>query len=66
MNLNFLLILQILHSKFDSNSDASTSAMKSAILYDGSITNFDSRLSGFDIGACVEVISNIFVFQTRL
>ncbi|KAM1235088.1 hypothetical protein TB2_004464 [Malus domestica] len=50
---------KILHSKLNSNSDASTSAMKSAILYDGSITNFDSRLSGFDIGTCLEVIEHM-------
>ncbi|KAB2601553.1 small RNA 2'-O-methyltransferase-like [Pyrus ussuriensis x Pyrus communis] len=52
-------VLPIRHSKLNSNSDASTSAMKSAILYDGSITNFDSRLSGFGIGTCLEVIEHM-------
>ena len=26
-----------------------------AVLYDGSITDYDSRLYGFDIGTCLEV-----------
>ncbi|KAM2268222.1 hypothetical protein ACFX1S_046376 [Malus domestica] len=51
--------VKILHSKFDSNSDISTSAMKSSFPCDGSITNFDSWSSGFDIGACVEVIEHM-------
>lgn len=59
MILNFLFPLQILNSKLNSNSDAdiSCTALKSAILYDGSVTDFDSRLCGFDIGTCLEVIS---------
>ncbi|CAN6554087.1 unnamed protein product [Malus baccata var. baccata] len=36
-----------------------TPTLKSAILCDGSITNFDSRMSGFDIGACLEVIEHM-------
>jgi hypothetical protein len=27
-----------------------------AVLYDGSIIDFDSRLYGFDIGTCLEVM----------
>lgn len=27
-----------------------------AVLYDGSITDYDSRLYGFDIGTCLEVM----------
>ncbi|ONI11183.1 hypothetical protein PRUPE_4G091400 [Prunus persica] len=46
---------KILHSKLD----ASMSAINSAVLYDGSITAFDSRLSGFDIGTCLEVIEHM-------
>nr|CAD1821572.1 unnamed protein product [Ananas comosus var. bracteatus] len=33
--------------------------IKSAELYDRSITNFDSRLCGFDIGTCLEVIEHM-------
>ncbi|PQQ21239.1 small RNA 2-O-methyltransferase [Prunus yedoensis var. nudiflora] len=46
---------KILNSKLD----ASMSAINSAVLYDGSITAFDSRLSGFDIGTCLEVIEHM-------
>jgi hypothetical protein len=55
--LIILLILQTLHSKLSKNIDADSpiSSMDSAILYDGSITDFDSRLCGFDIGTCLEV-----------
>lgn len=42
--------LQVLHSKLNTNT-----GIKSAVLYDGSITDFDSRLRGFDIGTCLEV-----------
>ncbi|GMN54677.1 hypothetical protein TIFTF001_023794 [Ficus carica] len=52
---------KILHSKLNTNSDADvqTNDIKSAILYDGSITDFDSRLCGFDIGTCLEVIEHM-------
>jgi len=49
-----LLIMQILHTKLSAKSDT---GIKSAILYDGSITEFDSRLCGFDIGTCLEVFT---------
>lgn len=50
-----------LHSKLNSLSDskAPTSKIKSAVLYDGNITKFDSRLHGFDIATCLEVIEHI-------
>lgn len=35
------------------------SKIKVATLYEGSITVFDSRLSGFDIGTCLEVIEHM-------
>lgn len=68
MILNFLLPLQILNSKLNSNSDAeiSCTALKSAILYDGSVTDFDSRLCGFDIGTCLEVISSSLLSNLSL
>lgn len=52
--LHFLtLMVQILHSKLNADPDA---GIECAILYDGSITVFDSRLCGFDIGTCLEVM----------
>ncbi|KAF3955072.1 hypothetical protein CMV_019669 [Castanea mollissima] len=45
---------KILHSKLSNNI-----GINSAILYDGSITDFDSRLCGFDIGTCLEVIEHM-------
>lgn len=50
--------LQVLHSKLSTKIDG----IKSAALYDGSITVFDCRLYGFDIGTCLEVMS--FFSQT--
>ncbi|KAK6916880.1 hypothetical protein RJ641_017631, partial [Dillenia turbinata] len=49
-------VLMILHSKLDANSNSlvPSPGLKSAILFDGSITDFDSRLYGFDIGTCLE------------
>ncbi|XP_048229208.1 small RNA 2'-O-methyltransferase isoform X1 [Ricinus communis] len=48
---------KILHTKLSStNSD---SGIKSAVLYGGSIIDFDSRLCGFDIGTCLEVIEHM-------
>ncbi|XP_056692780.1 small RNA 2'-O-methyltransferase isoform X4 [Spinacia oleracea] len=35
------------------------SMIKLAVLYEGSITAFDSRLSGYDIGTCLEVIEHM-------
>ncbi|KAJ0975736.1 hypothetical protein J5N97_017701 [Dioscorea zingiberensis] len=53
---------KILHSKLSVNS----SNIQSAILYDGSITEFDSRLCGFDIGTCLEVIEHMEEHQAHL
>ncbi|KAK3016002.1 hypothetical protein RJ639_007031 [Escallonia herrerae] len=52
---------KILHSKLSPNSDTlmANNRLKSALLYEGSITNFDPRLSGFDIGTCLEVIEHM-------
>ncbi|XP_010265807.1 PREDICTED: small RNA 2'-O-methyltransferase isoform X2 [Nelumbo nucifera] len=52
---------KVLHSKLSSNSDPSkpSANIKFATLYDGSITAFDSRLYGFDIGTCLEVIEHM-------
>ncbi|XP_027089661.1 small RNA 2'-O-methyltransferase-like isoform X1 [Coffea arabica] len=52
---------KMLHSKLNSKLDykVSSNRIKSAVLYDGSITNFDSRLCGFDIGTCLEVIEHM-------
>ncbi|KAL3612891.1 hypothetical protein D5086_003911 [Populus alba] len=47
---------KILHAKLSAKSDT---GIKSAILYDGSITEFDPRLCGFDIGTCLEVIEHM-------
>nr|CAD1832064.1 unnamed protein product [Ananas comosus var. bracteatus] len=47
---------KVLHQKL---SKTSLNQMKSAELYDGSITDFDSRLCGFDIGTCLEVIEHM-------
>lgn len=50
---------QILHSKLNGNIEAEQpiNSIKSAILYDGSILSCDSRLCGYDIATCLEVIS---------
>lgn len=52
---------KVLNSKLDANPDAGVTRtdIKSVILYEGSITNFDSRLHGFDIGTCLEVIEHM-------
>ncbi|KAL9249208.1 Small RNA 2'-O-methyltransferase-like protein [Drosera capensis] len=49
------LPLQMLHSKLSN----STSGVKKALLYEGSITVFDSYLCGFDMGTCLEVIEHM-------
>lgn len=49
---------KIVHSKMSKNSLCQES-IKSAVLYDGSITEFDARLYGFDIGTCLEVIEHM-------
>ncbi|GLT28794.1 hypothetical protein SLA2020_037010 [Shorea laevis] len=52
---------KVLHSKLSMklHPDVSGSTIKSAALYDGSITVFDSRFCGFDIGTCLEVIEHM-------
>ncbi|XVF26334.1 hypothetical protein REPUB_Repub14bG0007300 [Reevesia pubescens] len=52
---------KVLHSKLttESDPDAPCRSIKSAVLYDGSITDFDSRFCGFDLGTCLEVIEHM-------
>ncbi|XVF23082.1 hypothetical protein REPUB_Repub13aG0007300 [Reevesia pubescens] len=52
---------KVLHSKLTMKSDPDAPCMSitSAVLYDGSITDFDSRLCGFDLGTCLEVIEHM-------
>ncbi|CAN0911354.1 Small RNA 2'-O-methyltransferase [Linum grandiflorum] len=47
---------KILNSKLAAKTDL---AVKTAILYEGSITVYDSRLHGVDIGTCLEVIEHM-------
>lgn len=46
---------KMLHSKLSMKA----TGINSAVLYDGSILDFDSRLHGFDIGTCLEVIEHM-------
>ncbi|CAL5410265.1 unnamed protein product [Camellia sinensis] len=59
---------KIIHSKLSRSSDATvpSAGLKSAVLYYGSITDFDSRLYGFDIGTCLEVIEHMEEDQAHL
>uniref|UniRef100_A0A0A9CZY1 Small RNA 2'-O-methyltransferase n=1 Tax=Arundo donax TaxID=35708 RepID=A0A0A9CZY1_ARUDO len=41
-------------------------SVPTAVLYDGSITDFDSRLYGVDIGTCLEVIEHMEEDQASL
>ncbi|KAL3344934.1 hypothetical protein AABB24_024071 [Solanum stoloniferum] len=52
---------KILHSKLSGNIEAEQpiNSIKSAILYDGSILTCDSRLCGYDIATCLEVIEHM-------
>ncbi|CAL0329585.1 unnamed protein product [Lupinus luteus] len=52
---------KVLNSKLVTNSDAVMlpTSVKSVILYEGSITKFGSKLHGFDIGTCLEVIEHM-------
>ncbi|CAM9000829.1 unnamed protein product [Rhodiola kirilowii] len=52
---------KMLHSKLGRESDveAPSRNLKSAILYEGSIIECDSQLCGFDIGTCLEVIEHM-------
>ncbi|XP_027346337.1 small RNA 2'-O-methyltransferase isoform X2 [Abrus precatorius] len=59
---------KVLNSKLVTNSDAGVqwTSIKSVVLYEGSITNFCSRLHGFDIGTCLEVIEHMHEDQACL
>ncbi|XP_038894747.1 small RNA 2'-O-methyltransferase [Benincasa hispida] len=59
---------KILHSKLSTelNSHVPRTPIKSAILYDGSITDFDPRLCEFDIATCLEVIEHMEEDQAYL
>ncbi|XP_051136154.1 small RNA 2'-O-methyltransferase isoform X2 [Andrographis paniculata] len=50
-----------LHSKLNKLLDSKdpSNKIKYAVLYDGSITKFDSRLRGYDIATCLEVIEHM-------
>ncbi|KAL2930494.1 Small RNA 2'-O-methyltransferase, partial [Bienertia sinuspersici] len=51
---------KVLNSKLEKLAAMMPKSMiKSVILYEGSITDFDSRLNGFDIGTCLEVIEHM-------
>ncbi|KAK9714443.1 hypothetical protein RND81_06G094900 [Saponaria officinalis] len=51
---------KVINSKLEKLKAAMpTSRIESAVLYDGSITVFDSRLYGYDVGACLEVIEHM-------
>ncbi|KAG2631798.1 hypothetical protein PVAP13_2NG047950 [Panicum virgatum] len=54
-----------LHQKLSKKSLVQTT-VPTAVLYDGSITDFDSRLYGFDIGTCLEVIEHMEEDQASL
>lgn len=49
---------KIVHSKLSKNS-VLQDTVRSAVLYDGSILEFDSRLYALDIGTCLEVIEHM-------
>ncbi|MED6188554.1 hypothetical protein PIB30_087077 [Stylosanthes scabra] len=63
----YYLMGEVLHSKLVTNSNSGVhsnsgvqfTSIKSLILYEGSITKFGSRLQGFDIGTCLEVIEHM-------
>ncbi|KAF7842437.1 small RNA 2'-O-methyltransferase isoform X1 [Senna tora] len=59
---------KVLNSKLGANSDvdAPYAGINSVVLYEGSITSFDSRLHGFDIGTCLEVIEHMEEDQASL
>jgi len=54
-----------LHQKLSKKLLVQTT-VPTAVLYDGSITDFDSRLYGFDIGTCLEVIEHMEEDQASL
>ncbi|XBI99118.1 hypothetical protein VPH35_019266 [Triticum aestivum] len=54
-----------LHQKLSKKLLLQTS-VPTAVLYHGSVTDFDSRLYGFDIGSCLEVIEHVEEDQASL
>lgn len=52
---------KVLHSKLgmDHKSRLATDSFKSAFIYEGSITEFDQRIHGFDVATCIEVIEHM-------
>nr|CAB3455757.1 unnamed protein product [Digitaria exilis] len=54
-----------LHQKLSKKLLVQTT-VPTAVLYDGSITDYDSRLYGFDIGTCLEVIEHMEEDQASL
>ncbi|XP_048337529.2 small RNA 2'-O-methyltransferase [Ziziphus jujuba] len=60
-NKSLVRAAKVLHTKLSKKSDADVpfAELKSLVLYDGSILDFDSRLYGFDIGTCLEVIEHM-------
>ncbi|KAJ3679356.1 hypothetical protein LUZ60_017367 [Juncus effusus] len=56
---------KVLHQKLSKNC-AMQACLKSAVLYDGSITDFDARLYKFDIATCIEVIEHMEEDQAHL
>ncbi|CAA7394053.1 unnamed protein product [Spirodela intermedia] len=57
---------KILHAKLAKEDSPVGSSIKSAVLYGGSITDYDSRLHGFDVGTCLEVIEHMEEDQAGL
>ncbi|MQM10615.1 hypothetical protein Taro_043510 [Colocasia esculenta] len=58
---------KILHTKLTMNSGHSMQrTIKSVVLYDGSITDYDTRVYGIDIGTCLEVIEHMEEDQASL
>lgn len=55
----------MLLTKLSSNSDAilPSANVKSVLLYEGSITVFDSRMCAFDIGTCLEVLLCLYLLS---
>jgi len=52
---------KVLHSKLDVDhkSRLATNNFKNAFIYEGSITEFDRRVHGFDVATCIEVIEHM-------
>lgn len=52
---------KVLHSKLDVGHKPrlATPSFESAFIYEGSITEFDQRIHGFDVATCIEVIEHM-------